>query len=578
MNFEDSSVNEEEDIPGNFESCITSNDLILERILYFMTFDDLLSSARINKRWNKLSRWELGRNRKCLAKIEKDLPCQDLLRLKEQFEGKSYIPYQGLSIGYSFGHANCKIVEDYRALESTEFWKTLPMKYLRVPLNQYTDCLAMQLLKLLMNQRSHEIQELVVPSLYYRIDDVPDFFDIERKIRPNWLPQLTSLGIGDIKDEWILLQLVAAAPSIRNIYGHVRPHHLYKLFEMRKAKLITEFICDPASPTDAYTLLRFAELKPKLQQLRIADRSADKEPWSSFAASLLESSSTSLYHLEIELLDLILLTSSEKLSLLHLKHLHIKFNDRLDKQLGFFVLSKINFDFLFPNLTSCKISRSSCESLYSQEQLELIPVELMQSNFVCSTVRQITLSDNCFNLWVESECRSVGSLFPNVTCFQIENCRQPGTYLKYTLAYWQNLESICISTVEYPAPITNFDVLFCGISKEEWTYLRSLEKTSPGFLQHVELVPSAWSLLHLKNLKSVKISVMHNDRCPVPRRDDFVLLSSLTGHLVFSKMSELTIDLVSSDCLSKAENACCLAFDDLRNFATISEIKDKRQR
>ncbi|CAG7833505.1 unnamed protein product [Allacma fusca] len=577
MDFKDSSVHEEEYTLGNFESCVTSNDLILERILNFMTFDDLLSSARINKRWNKLARWELGRNRKCLAKIDKDLPCQNVLRLKEQFEGESYIPYQGLSIGYA-GHRNCNWVEDYRSLESTGFWKTLPIKYLRVPLEQNTECLAIQILRLLVNQRSHEIQELVITSLYYRIEDVSEFFDIDPKIQHNWLPQLKSLGIGDIKNEWMLLQLVAAAPSTRNIYGHVRPHHLSKLFEMRKAAFITEFICDPESPTDAYTLLRFAELKPKLQQLRIAARSADKEPWSTFTASLLESSRTSLYHLEIELLELILLTSSEKLILPNLKHLHIKFNDRLDKQLGFFVTSKINFEFAFPNLKSCQFSRSSYERLYSQEQLQLIPVGLMHKNFLCSTVRQMTISDNCFDLAIESGCRSVSSLFPNVTCFKIENCRHPGTYLKYTLANWPNLESICISTVEYPAPITNLDILFCGISKEEWTYLRSLEKSSPGFLQHVKLVPSAWSLLHLKSLKSLMISVMHNDGCPVPRRDDFVLLSSLTGHLVFSRMPELIVDLAYSDCLSKLKNSCCLAFDDLHNFATISEVKGKRKR
>ncbi|CAG7827966.1 unnamed protein product [Allacma fusca] len=577
MDYEDSSVYEEEYTPGNFESCVTSNDLILERILYFMTFDDLLSSARINKRWNKLSRWELGRNRKCLVKIDKDLPCQDLLRLKEQFEGKPTFPFQGLSISYC-GHRNCKWVEDYRALESTGFWKTLPMKYLRVTLEKDTECLAMQLIKLLVNQCSHEIQELVVSTEYYSIGDVPDLFDIKKEKRHNWLPQLTSLEVGDTQHERILHQLVAAAPTIQNIYGHVRPHHLFKLLEMRKAALITEFICDPTSPTDADTLLCFAELKPKLQQLRIADRTADKEPWSTVTASLLDSCSATLHHLEIELLDLILLTLSEKLILPNLKHLDVKFNDRLDKQLGFFVMSKINFDFVFPNLKSCKISSSSYESLYSQEQLQLIPAELIHKHFLCSTVRQITLSENCFDLGIESGCRSVSSLFPNVTCFKIENCRHPGTYLKYTLANWQNLESIFISTVEYPGPITNLDILFCGISKEEWTYLRSLEKTSPGFLQHVELVPSAWSLLHLKNAKSLKISVIHNDRCPEPRREDSLLLSSLTGHLVFSKMSELDVELTSSDCLSKIENSCCLAFDDLRKFATISEMKGKRQR
>ncbi|CAG7716371.1 unnamed protein product [Allacma fusca] len=576
MDFDDSSVCEAEFIHGNFESSVTANDLILERILYFMTFDDLLSSARINKRWNKLSRWELRRNRKCLAKIDKDRPCHYLLHLKEHFEGNSVLPFHGLSIGF-VGHGNCKWIEDYRILENTEFWKTLPVKYLRITLEQYTQCLGMQLIKLLVNLRSHEIQELVVSTEYYTFGDVLDFFHIEPKTRHNFLPQLTSISIQDKQDEMILPELVAGAPSIQNIFGHVRPHHLSKLMELGKAHLITEFICDPTIPTDADTLLQFAKLKPKLQQLTIANESAEEEPWSTITATLLESCNDSLKELEIGLMDLILFAYSGKLISPNLEHLIINFNDRLDKQLGIFVMPKINFDFAFPNLKSCKFSGGSDQFSYSHEQLELIRAELRSTNFLCSTVRHVTLSDNCFDLGIESECRSLVSLFPNVTSFKIDNCSQPAIYLKHTLAFWQDLESICISTVEYPAPITNLDILFCGISKEEWTYFWSLEKTIPGFLQQVELVPSAWSLLHLKNLKSLKISVIHNDRCPVPRREDFVLLSSLTGHLIFSKMSELKIDLASSDCLSKIENSCCFTFDDLSEFATISEIKGRRQ-
>ncbi|CAG7826504.1 unnamed protein product, partial [Allacma fusca] len=115
-----------EDASANFESSVTSTESILKRIFHFMTFDDLLSSARINKRWNKLSRWELRRNRKCFAKIHKDRPCQHLFRLKEQFQGKT-LPFHGLSIEFD-SHGDCSIVEDWNVLESAEFWTTLPVK------------------------------------------------------------------------------------------------------------------------------------------------------------------------------------------------------------------------------------------------------------------------------------------------------------------------------------------------------------------------------------------------------------------------------------------------------------------
>ncbi|CAG7823841.1 unnamed protein product [Allacma fusca] len=567
----------EEEFSSSYESVVTSNDLILERILNFVTFEDLLTCSLINKRWSQMSRLELRRSRKCYARITKDEPCQQLLRFCEEFENHGKLPFTGLSLGLSNHFDEDYSEEGSTILKSSNAIKKLPMKYFKVTLEFDQDgevsCCSVPFFKWIVKERGEEIEELSIgTSQYSNFNNVAKYFDIEEEKKQKWLPNLKSLELLNEYPKQFLDEFVAAAPKIQTLRGSILPDHLSELLSMNKAHLITEFILDSVCENNADMLIRFSEVEPNLKNLSISWQSTQKELWLSVVVIFLDSTFIGLQKLEIEHFDLILLTSAEKTCFLNLKHLTVNANEKLERQLGFESLSKINYELVFPNLESIEILESACSRRFSDEEMAVIP-----DSFVCIskffssyTVNRLKLSNNCFKIHIQSMIQSLASVFPNVTHLELANFRHVEPYLKHSLTGWQNLETLSVSTTEFPVTLTNFDSLFCGISEEECEFLQSLEKSHLGDLQNLSLVPSGHSLQHLRDLKSLKLEILHNHVCAAVNNHKMAGLTSVTGNLIFARMSDLRVEIITNECTSNHEIPCHFRFEDLNNFAKIS--------
>ncbi|CAG7827761.1 unnamed protein product [Allacma fusca] len=109
---------------------------ILEKILSFLPFKDLLSSSLVNQRWCRMSRWEIQRSRKCYAKIATLKACHEMLRFILTFKNCLILPFSGLElIFHSNCTTNCLSLKNNRLFESSALIKTLPIRRLKARMN-----------------------------------------------------------------------------------------------------------------------------------------------------------------------------------------------------------------------------------------------------------------------------------------------------------------------------------------------------------------------------------------------------------------------------------------------------------
>ncbi|CAG7833506.1 unnamed protein product [Allacma fusca] len=531
------------------ESIITANDLILKRILHFTAFPDLLTCRLVSTRWKHLSQFVLLQERKCFAKIGSDKPCQQLVRLNEFLQdSEGTPPFNGLSMGHSY-HFVDHCLQDIKLLRTiySAVLEHCPIRYLNVHLDQYTDCLAMQFIKILVEERGAEIQELSVSTTDFEFPFLLDFFSNTKKDMGKWLPNLISLELKTEQDGQLLQEMVAVAPNLQS-------HNLASCFE-------------------------FSKLQPKLESLWISSRDyhggSDNDTYvPELCSTLLNSSSASLNYLDIDHLDLVLLVSKTQFCLETLSSLNVDFNLGLDRYLGYFSISRINFQELFPNLKMIKISTS--KDPYSVRDLKSIPESFKNSDsfYSSQSVVNVQIRGTPFRPVSLSARIPLARVFPNVKHVGIKYSSDITSYLEYVLPAWPDLESLQITANEYPKNLTNLDRIFCGTSEEESFHLQSWESKEPGCLQNYQIVPLKRSLLHSKYLKSLKIRVCHNDSCPLNTRSSQVLLSAVSGHLVFSRIPHLRLEIMRSLCGGGENGMCYFTFNDLHPFAKLSTDSD----
>ncbi|CAG7721466.1 unnamed protein product [Allacma fusca] len=534
--------------------------LISDSILQYLPGRDVLSYSCVNKLWNAVGRKYMRDKRKCMVEINAAHSCHELRRFANFLASTAEDPpYNGLSIKVSkIPHEDCVAVSmtSIRSFFQTRF----PLKFLKIHWDSLTGCVVELFLKEVFNG---DVQGLTLSKIPESIGSLKQYFGVDSTdYHPN-LPNLKVVKICDVQNHNVIHELISAAPEVKKIVGTVCIEQLQSFMTEGKAPYITDFEFYP-SPQNIHLCLQLAQSKPELRSLAVlADNYFPAGRMQIFVETLyglIGSSAPYLKILNIDQINLIMLSESNVDPFPALHNLQLGFGDAMDEEEGYLSLSRINYDRLFPNLKKVDIDKEMvgtdvlniyrCCEFWNQPR----------STYTCSVAE---LNMNHSHMWGLDVFRSFATVFPNVKDLHIEFDHSMREFINLLWTNWPEVESITLNTKDV-CLLRNMDAVFSGVTSDE---ALMLSKQSFDFMAKYQFAAVNPCITNLTSLKKIRFNIQNAHSKCRHRFTKSSFLSGLTGSLAFSRMPGLVVELARTDCLRNIR--CGFVQQSLLPFVTI---------
>ncbi|CAG7838071.1 unnamed protein product [Allacma fusca] len=538
--------------------------LIADEILKLLPTADLLSCSLVNLQWNSASRSVLRKHRICLASISETNPCASIKNLNELLENSPTPPFNGLAISTEipFRH-KCSFQssgEDTPQL-LTNLLSKIYLKNLKVSWSEHTNCLAVSLIKKIFQYYPSTIEHLCLDKLPLTIPCLSKYFGYSADNRHEWFPNLKTLQVKPtLKHQRtdILEDVLASAPNLQELVGSVCPKNVDLILKHNKFPTIKHFdLVNLHKLEDTSVLVNFLRMQPShLKKLTISGvRFLTEEAlpnWLSTLESLWKCCSLSLDELEINHLDLIVLSTAGFPALPHVSTVTVTFDICVVKRDGQPKLRCINFPRMFPNLKVVKVHPDFDEP---HKGRDMIP-------------SRGDRQDPSLHWTV---VLSMAKIFPTVKHFTVRGCPEVAYFCEALWTAWKDLESICFTSVKCSSSF-HIDPCIIGISEPEWKYWKDI-KEDLNF-DKLQFAPVRSSLRNCSKLKKLRLEFTHRkDSC---RPFQLTLLTELSGACAFSRIPNLQVEIVRSKCSAEYNFngildriPCCFALDTLAPYVSL---------
>ncbi|CAG7724538.1 unnamed protein product [Allacma fusca] len=511
-----------------FEMSVTdvamSIQLIAETIFGHLSFFDVQNCALVSKTWNFHARNFC----KYEAVITESDSCSQLSELNNLLETSVNVPFD-------------------------------------VYLFKVSSCPTVACIQTILSEVSFNLKKLNLFVFPTSITSLKQFVNVSVE-KCDWLRNLKSISIPSFEGEdrmsvSNLREILVAAPNLQILRGSVSPAYLEVILENNKAAIVTDFDFDPNATQFLKSSQCFARSAPSLEKLRIGTVSEIVE-----------------IHIPVELIEvmkLLLLASYTTLKELRIDHFNLFLYTRLgipplkqvnkmsityeDVGQGIVNLRRVDFGLLFPCLETVEIRYDDLSNIDVQ-----IPGDFQR--LVCNTVKffKLSVGNRELNL---NPVDNFSKIFPNVEHFYCSSCLDLRDICIYLWTAWSSLESITFTDLA-SHHIPNLDWLFCGIFEAEAIHLLKFN----GQLKDYNLVPSFPSILNCRKLKKLRVEIKHFGRDCEVNRFFPSFLSKTTGHLIFSRLPELQVEINFRTCCRQVP--CGYSLDHLKSFAKIGEFED----
>ncbi|CAG7833879.1 unnamed protein product [Allacma fusca] len=547
-----------------------SSDFILLKILSNLSLSELLSSSLVSKRWKTLSRTVLRDKHRCAVSFSGKDVCQILKEFSDCIGSMDSVPYNDLRINPC--HLNGPCIEGSSA-DVTQICDTIlskmKLKYLDVHWFKELgmpdhNCPVMVTFLKEIFKREHcfnleflefcHLPELQLFTACFEIDP-------EQGLK-SLLPNLTTFKMINCRRSTLefIKEIIRAAPNIRNLIVNAKSNMLDYFFSSGKCSALKKLVLNPAK-NDSKICFRFSKTKPKLKYFAfssIPDREyGPSQYFFATVKSILESSGNSLGLLYADQLDMVWLGNAG-ITFPKLSRLSTRFGQEVNQLLGFNSLSGIDFGKLFPNLKSVQIGPEFLRPGVILGDYVNAETHTVGGSF-CGTVTELKLKYT-WHILKDGSLRMVADVFPNVTHFIFEEME---TYFVDCMeglhASWPKLERISLSGYKvwkhsHAFSTAKCDAAFIGVSDEKIETLSHLDEET---LKTLEVQPTRFSFRDFKSLKKFQIDTNHSYRECRINDDNKFIFSPLTGHLVFSKMPDLVVEIGRVLCNPQAGVSSC---------------------
>ncbi|CAG7819196.1 unnamed protein product [Allacma fusca] len=580
------------------DSCFDNNaanvELLLEKVIGIhlisvqifdhLDFQQLLNCSLVCKSWNSVSRRVLREHRICLGAIGGDVPCQSVVDLNDLLSNSFNPPFNGLSV-YTEPSSQHVVMHDcirvnglningeieksnserlskglFKRLKErldasnlfSEILSKIDVKHLEINWMDLTTsyCPAFQLIAKVLLRSHPYLQYLSIKSLPQDANDsLAKVIFGDNPFPIQWLPSLKTFVPPDDSDYSenshsvsVLKQLLAAAPNLTQVLGEISDEELEPYFEENKVHTIRSIRLE-------LSLSRLHQIRKLLSEdyclyirklvfVISVPVPETKEHVYEILQLIQQRLGNTLQELEISQVALVMLSSRKYFPFQNLTHLMIEYDPEVDFQKGFFTLSAVDFNWMFPNLATVEIEWGSLTI-----DLRLITDELEDiSEFRCESVTQFFISScvlRSTNLvpWFEN----MAKLFPNVKHFYLNEFRGQNFKECFQSVWgaWSEIENLTLTFHSLENMCKNYDSCVLGLSDEELELL--FRRKEEHRFEKLNLVPIRSCIFNCRKLKKIVFVIPPKPFQNVDSRR--CLLSELTYLLGLTRIPQVTFEV-----------------------------------